>query len=136
MAVIKQPRPCQRAVTQRRVWQPSDAELRGSGLTIAKEQPHLDAPDAPDARKRTTFAQRWRDTGHEPQRHTATGERNLSPDRSDGLYIAPQKRKPRVARAKISTVTSRGCIPTTLGGPLPGVSVLARREFGLRVLRK
>lgn len=112
---------------------PSDAELRGSGLTVAKEQLHLDALDD---HKRTTFAQRWRDTGYEPQRHTATGERNRDPERSDGLYCPPQRRKPRVARTKISTVTSRGCIPTTLGGPLPGVSVLARREFGLRVLRK
>jgi hypothetical protein len=30
----------------------------------------------------------------------------------------------------------KGSIPTTLGGKLPPVSVLARREFGLRVLRK
>jgi hypothetical protein len=46
-----------------------------------------------------------------------------------------EKRKPRVARAKVSAV-SKGVIPTTLGGKLPPVSVLARREFGLRALRR
>jgi hypothetical protein len=38
-------------------------------------------------------------------------------------------------RAKVSTA-HKGSIPTTLGGKMPPVSVLARREFGLRVLRK
>jgi hypothetical protein len=41
----------------------------------------------------------------------------------------------RVARALVSTA-HKGSIPTTLGGKMPPVSVLSRREFGLRVLRK
>jgi hypothetical protein len=45
------------------------------------------------------------------------------------------KRKPRVARAKVSAAT-RGVVPTTLGGKLPPISVLSRREFGLRALRR
>jgi hypothetical protein len=45
------------------------------------------------------------------------------------------KRKPRVARAKVSAV-SKGVVPTTLGGRPPPVSVLSRREWGLRALRK
>ena len=47
----------------------------------------------------------------------------------------PPKRK-RVARAKISATKPDGSIPTTLGGKLPPVSVLARREFGLRALHR
>jgi hypothetical protein len=37
--------------------------------------------------------------------------------------------------AKVSTA-AKGSIPTTLGGKLPPISVLSRRQFGLRVLRK
>jgi hypothetical protein len=44
-------------------------------------------------------------------------------------------RKQRELRARISTA-ARGDIPTTLGGRMPPVSILSRREFGLRVLRK
>jgi hypothetical protein len=47
----------------------------------------------------------------------------------------PAPRKPRVARAKVSAA-SKGVIPVTLGGKLPPVSVLSRREFGLRALRR
>ena len=45
------------------------------------------------------------------------------------------KRKPRQPRAKVSKVT-RGSVPVTLGGRMPPVSVLSRREWGLRALRK
>ena len=38
-------------------------------------------------------------------------------------------------RAKVSATKPDGSIPTTLGGKLLPVSVLARREFGLRALR-
>jgi hypothetical protein len=47
--------------------------------------------------------------------------------------VAKPKRKPR---ARISQTKPDGTIPVTLGGKLPPVSVLARREFGLRCLRK
>jgi hypothetical protein len=36
----------------------------------------------------------------------------------------------------ISATKLDGSIPTTLGGKLPPVSVLSRREFGLRALRR
>ena len=48
----------------------------------------------------------------------------------------PKQRKPRQPRAKISQTKLDGSIPTTLGGKLPPVSVLSRREFGLRALRR
>jgi hypothetical protein len=41
----------------------------------------------------------------------------------------------RLARAMVSTC-EKGSIPVTLGGRPPPVSILSRREFGLRVLRK
>jgi hypothetical protein len=68
-----------------------------------------------------------------PQRFAATGERNLDPDRIDGPPPAPKQT--RVARRKVSSA-AKGSVPTTLGGKLPPVSILSRREFGLRVLRK
>jgi hypothetical protein len=108
---------------------PDNAELRGSGLTVNKRQPHI---------------------GAHTDRITASGERNLSPDREDGLArraphlhennrgLAPPLPPPRQARAARAMVShaSKGSVPTTLGGRLPPVSVLSRREFGLRVLRK
>jgi hypothetical protein len=47
------------------------------------------------------------------------------------LLVGPERRprcraEARVARAKVSA------IPTTLGGKLPPVSILSRREYGLR----
>jgi hypothetical protein len=47
-----------------------------------------------------------------------------------------EKEKRRERRRKISLTKPDGTIPTTLGGKLPPVSVLARREFGLRALRR
>jgi hypothetical protein len=66
------------------------------------------------------------------QRYTADGKRNVSVDRFDG---PPPPKPKRVAQAKISTA-SKGSVPVTLGGRLPPTSILSRREFGLRVLRK
>jgi hypothetical protein len=57
-----------------------------------------------------------------PQRFTSSGVR-IDPERSDGL--APPKRVPR---AKVSTA-AKGSIPTTLGGKLPPISILSRREL-------
>jgi hypothetical protein len=52
----------------------------------------------------------------------------------DGKPV-PESRPTRVARALVSTA-AKGSIPTTLGGKMPPVSILSRREFGLRQLRK
>ena len=56
-------------------------------------------------------------------------ERRLIP------YAGKEKPEPRKRRA-ISATKPDGSIPVTLGGKLPPVSVLARREFGLRALRR
>jgi hypothetical protein len=102
---------------------PDNDDLRAAGLKFRrnKQQLHLSKEE-------------WRDTGFPLQRFTTTGERNLSPERSDGLFVPP-KRKKRVARAMVSTC-DKGSIPTTLGGRLPPASILSRREFGLRMLRR
>jgi hypothetical protein len=52
------------------------------------------------------------------------------------IPYAGKERKPRQRRAKISETKLDGTIPTTLGGKLPPVSVLARRAFGLRQIRR
>lgn len=117
---------------------PSNAELRGTGLTVNPVQLHIGDDSAAPNRsisKEQLRKEAWRDTGHPPQRFTATGERNLDPERIDGLYVPPPKRRTRVARAKVSTA-AKGSIPTTLGGRLPPASILSRREFGLRTLRR
>jgi hypothetical protein len=117
---------------------PTNGELRGSGLTLAKDQPHL-------AAAARGLIEGLAGTSSSPQRFTADGERNLDPDRSDGL-VEPKKRRPmttdgllppklRKPRRKVSTA-AKGTIPTTLGGKLPPVSILSRREFGLRTLRR
>lgn len=126
---------------KKRTHTPSNTELRGTGLTVSPVQLHVPEPkrrvmsclnEQSKHQLQRELEQAVRNTaamqnGKAPQRYTADGERNLDPDRSDG--------PPRVARALISTA-AKGSIPTTLGGKLPPVSVLARREFGLRVLRR
>jgi hypothetical protein len=101
---------------------PSNGELKGSGLTVNKKQMHL-----PDDQQ-------------QPVEEKKKGERDLSPDRSDGL-AAPTRMpgvpdpKRRRARAKVSTA-KKGYVPTVLGGKLPPIGVLSRREYGLRQLRR
>jgi hypothetical protein len=46
------------------------------------------------------------------------------------------KEKPERKRRTISATKPDGSIPVTLGGKLPPRSVLARREYGMRVLKK
>jgi hypothetical protein len=102
---------------------PSNSELRGTGLTVAKVQPHLNEPEPqpqPVTKER-----------RDPHL-LADGTRNTSPDREDGLYNPAAR---RVARAKVSTAP-KGSVPTTLGGRMPPTSILSRREYGLRQLRR
>src|SRR5262249_53981373 len=87
---------------KKRTHTPSNAELRGTGLTVNPVQLHIDEAT--------------------PQRFAATGERNLDPERSDGLYVPPPAPKQtRVVRRKVSTA-AKGSVPTTLGGRLRPVS--------------
>jgi hypothetical protein len=105
---------------------PEPKQLRGTGLKVAEEQPHIPASNAaPDGGIQPA-----------PASNAAPAE---SPDRKLVPYAGkePSKpRQPRQPRAKISAVKPDGTIPVTLGGKLPPVSVLSRREFGLRALRR
>jgi hypothetical protein len=83
-------------------------------------------PPASDVEKH--LAESWKPRSPDPwMDEAAEGPIDAKP--------APKLRKLRVARAKVSAA-SKGVIPTTLGGKLPPASVLSRREFGLRALRR
>jgi hypothetical protein len=128
---------------KRRTHTPDDHELKEARLRVRRVQLHLDPEPKPPNR-----LDRW---GKPP---SASAKIALHPQSKDQLRReleeaaantakmqngeAPQptgERRPRVARAMVSTAGG-GTIPTTLGGKMPPVSILARREFGLRVLRK
>jgi hypothetical protein len=66
-------------------------------------------------------------------RNTAKMQNGAPLEAPKTLPDPPQRT--RVARAMVST-TAPGSIPTTLGGRLPPTSILSRREYGLRQLRK
>jgi hypothetical protein len=130
-------RPC--TVTRagkRRGHTPSNEELEDCGLKVAPEQGHLPAenrasgePDWQAAHKARSalIANGMPQPGELDAQLAATMRGVRGPDVG--------KRKPRVARAKVSKAP-RGSVPVTLGGRMPPVSVLARREWGLRALRK
>ena len=114
---------------------PDNDQLKDLGLKVAKDQPHIPtespsdpAPPASGAEK--DLADRWKPRSRDP---SSGGALIAPPD--DPEPPPPNPRKPRVARAKVSTA-HKGTIPVTLGGKLPPVSVLSRREFGLRALRR
>ena len=114
---------------------PDNDQLKDLGLKVAKDQPHIStespsdpAPPASGAEK--DLADRWKPRSRDP---SSGGALIAPPD--DPEPPPPNPRKPRVARAKVSTA-HKGTIPVTLGGKLPPVSVLSRREFGLRALRR
>lgn len=72
----------------------------------------------------------------EPDQLKGTGLKVAEePERRLIPYAGKEKPEPRKRRA-ISATKPDGSIPVTLGGKLPPVSVLARREFGLRALRR
>jgi hypothetical protein len=113
---------------------PDPEQLRGTGLKVAEEQPHIAESPLEPAGAEKDLAQSWK-----PQAASGPGGAIIAPvDDPEAVEPEPEPkpRKRRVARAKISATKPDGSIPTTLGGKLPPVSVLARREFGLRALRR
>jgi hypothetical protein len=114
---------------------PDPEQLKDVGLRVAKDQPHLSDRASPESVRELVSAL----TGEPVPEPPDWQERNKAHSTviaNGGEPPEPKsKRKPRQARAKVSAAT-RGVVPTTLGGRLPPVSVLARREFGLRCLRK
>ena len=120
---------------EKRTHTPDAAQLKELGLRGAKHQPHMPACEAPDPGNsrlepspptpaEKALADSWKPRSPDPWADMA-GEGGQAPT------PAPK----RVARAKVSAV-AKGVIPTTLGGKLPPQSVLSRREFGLRALRR
>jgi hypothetical protein len=119
---------------KKRTHAPEPEQLKDTGLKVAEEQPHI--PSASEE----ALADKWKPKS--------------APIGAGGALIAPvedtdskptpiepepkpkQKRQPRMPRARISETKLDGSVPVTLGGKLPPVSVLARREFGLRVLAR
>ena len=102
--------------------------MKGTGLRVADQQPHISAANAAPELENTSKT----DAGEE------AGAGNPAP-RKLIPYAGKEPRKPykpRRPRAMISATKPDGTIPVTLGGKLPPVSVLARREFGLRALRR
>jgi hypothetical protein len=98
---------------------PDPERLRGTGLRVAEEQAHL-----PNSEPKPESS---------PESEPTPAS---SPDKAKVPYVGKEPRKPRVPRAKISETPPDGSVPVTLGGKLPPVSVRARREFGLRALRR
>jgi hypothetical protein len=92
---------------------PEPEQLRGTGLRVADEQLHISeqSKEVPNENFNRTLIPY---AGKEPRKPY----------------------KPRRPRAMISATKPDGSIPVTLGGKLPPKSVLARREFGLRVLAR
>jgi hypothetical protein len=99
---------------------PEPEQLKGTGLKVAGEQPHI-----PKGSEAGLVAVMGMDAPVIAKRESR-----------DDKAVAPRERKRREPRAKISATKPDGTIPVTLGGKLPPVSVLARREFGLRALRR
>jgi hypothetical protein len=92
---------------------PEPDQLKGTGLKVAEEQPHIGADNSPNG-----------------------SDEDCAPDRKLIPYAGKEQPKPRQRRTMISATKPDGTIPVTLGGKLPPRSVLARREYGMRVLKK
>jgi hypothetical protein len=118
---------------------PDPEQLKQLGLKVADVQAHIptskspnvgleSAPPAPDPEQQ--LAAMWK-----PERDPWAGRDRPAAEADEADPIEPAPKPKRVARAKVSAAP-KGSIPTTLGGKLPPVSVLARREFGLRALRR
>lgn len=73
-----------------------------------------------------------------PNLHLAEGEQAPPSNTSLPEQAPTRKRRDRrsLARRTGTVVSGGGVVPTIIGGQPPGLSVLARREFGLRALRR
>jgi hypothetical protein len=95
---------------------PSPEQLRGTGLKLAPEQPHVPSS--------------WQD------RHRAASALVVAGTHAgEAAQAEVPPRKRRQPRALVSSVKN-GEIPVQLGGRPPPVSILSRREFGMRAIRR
>jgi hypothetical protein len=110
---------------------PDPGALKEVGIKAAR------APDSPleSAAPARKPADPWAD---DEAAAASVARDRASPGEFVGALVAaetPKPRKPRIRRQTISSV-AKGCVPVSLGGRALPVSVLARREYGMRVLRK
>jgi hypothetical protein len=113
---------------------PSDAELKEVGLRVAKDQPHI----APEPEPERPKLDPWSDDEAAAASVDSDDRARAAPSAVQEFVAAlAPKRRPRVARAKVSAA-SKGSVPTVLGGRLPPLAALVgrRREFGIRALRR
>jgi hypothetical protein len=96
---------------------PTVEQLRGSGLKLAQEQPHVPSS--------------WQ------ERHRAASALVVAGTHAGEAAQAavPPRRSRRQPRALVSAVR-KGEVPVQLGGRPPPTSILARREFGMRAIRR
>jgi hypothetical protein len=123
----------------KRTHTPEPEQLRGTGLKVADEQPHLPPNRASGEAVRAFVSEVIGGPVEAPpdwqERNRARSAQIVNGSEAEA-HEASKKRKPRQKRARISQTKPDGTIPVTLGGKLPPHSVLSRREFGLRQLRK
>jgi hypothetical protein len=115
-------------IGKKRCHTPDPEQLKGLHLRVAAAQPHL--PSTPPESR----CERFEQASEAEQELVRNWKREPDPWAHVAMAPAP-RRKVRVARAKVSAA-AKGSIPTTLGGRLPPVSVLSRREFGMRALKR
>ena len=114
---------------------PDNEQLKDAKLKVSEEQPHIgETPNraSPEAVREFVGAL----TGEPVPDWQERNKAQSAVIANGGEPATPKPRKPRQRRAKISATKPDGTIPVTLGGKLPPVSVLARREFGIRVLKR
>jgi hypothetical protein len=118
---------------KKRTHTPDNDQLKDAKLKVADEQPHI------PSEREGALVESWKPKSAQVG---ARGALIAPPEliaQPEGGMPEPkpkQKRQPRMPRARISETKLDGSVPVTLGGKLPPVSVLARREFGLRVLAR
>jgi hypothetical protein len=97
---------------------PTKEQLKGSGLRVAAEQPHVPA--------------NWQ------ERHLAASAAIVMGSHAGEVAQAEAPRPRRLRRQPRALVAQarNGEVPVQLGGRPPPVSILSRREFGLRALRR
>jgi hypothetical protein len=114
---------------------PDNEQLKDAKLKVSEEQPHIgETPNraSPEAVREFVGAL----TGEPVPDWQERNKAQSAVIANGGEPATPKPRKPRQRRAKISATKPDGTIPVTLGGKLPPVSVLARRAFGLRQVKR
>jgi hypothetical protein len=125
-------------IGKKRCHTPDPEQLRSLGLRVAAEQPHIGCHDKCHDKSEpppTSPESRLESASEAEKELVRNWKREPDPWAHDRAMAPAPRRKPRQPRAKVSAAT-KGSIPVTLGGRLPPTSVLSRREYGLRALKR